>query len=180
MGRLTLCVLDLIRSGPPFDWQEARVPRCQEIQYPTPHLLAHSTWLVYPAECSMAWAWGEEALERDHLISTSVSPMSSLCDSVTVTCRLCILVHQLWDAAVTPQLIGCGGISCVKVYRGLEVLIWSGYPESTCFYSVTESWVTLRDLTSPSLSFLSSKMGIIFNVHTSYENWKGINRWRHQ
>lgn len=43
MGRLTLCVLDLICSGPPFDWQEARVPRCQGIQYLTPHLLAHST-----------------------------------------------------------------------------------------------------------------------------------------
>ena len=42
-GRLTLCVLDLIRSGPPFDWQEARVPRCQVIQHPTPHLPAHST-----------------------------------------------------------------------------------------------------------------------------------------
>lgn len=43
MGRLTLCVLDLIRSGSLVDWQEARVPRCQGIQYPTPHLPAHST-----------------------------------------------------------------------------------------------------------------------------------------
>lgn len=34
---------------------------------------------------------------------------------------------------MTPQLIGCGGISCVKVYRALEVLIGAGIQKVLAF-----------------------------------------------